>query len=173
MVLSSRKPFQKQERRRNAEFVVTQIWENLDLEKVEETGSLFPRGNLKKAYLRRLLQFVADHACSGKRYFTGRLLRLVVRKLIRKLPFSLATDPRQSQEDYVSIQVKRLSRLTRQAKKIALRVTQRKQIVLELTCCEELLSPSPICFKLARSSGSNLRLCAAIPKWPTRTLQLC
>ena len=100
--------------------------------KVEATGSLFPRGSLKKKALRELTSPWL-HKLDGRRCFTKGLLHRICDELVHKLGFIPPRDPGQSFQDYLVQQSARLGVIIRQAKKL------RSDWTLALTCFTLLL----------------------------------
>ena len=121
MRADGRRQQQCHDRAKKAEFVAGLVLEALDMERVEQTGAIFPRQNLKNSYVRRLVSFASLGKCSGKRFFTQRLVKLVLKKIIKKLPFGLARDPQQTLDQYIAVQASRFQKLMRKAKRVASR----------------------------------------------------
>ena len=110
---------QKQVRSGNAKFVARRLsspCEEPSVEKINCTGELFPRGSLQRLQVRRLFSFVHDPICHG-RFFTARLCKLVVRKLLREGRMSPAVDPSESMDAWVKKQAKRLQYICMRAKR--------------------------------------------------------
>ena len=110
-----RKAQQTARRRSIANEVAQKIFPLLDMETLEETGTLYPRRcDMRKKKNRRIYSFLKDY---GGRVFTSRLNLLVTKKLVKMLPFELARNPRESQRDLLLKQAKRLGDLARRSKR--------------------------------------------------------
>ena len=105
---------QKCIRNRSAAEVADYLLDRVDLEHIQLTGQLFPRGTLKSSKNRRLFNWVGEY---HGRIFTSSLLRLAVKKLLR-LAGPLPLNPKQSYGNFVQQQSERLGRLIRQAKRL-------------------------------------------------------
>lgn len=105
---------QKHLRNTKAAEIAELLLDRLDVENIQLTGSIFPRGTLKSSKNRGLFNWVGNY--SG-RVFTRSLLRLTVKKLLRYIgPIPL--NPQQSFGSLVQQQSERLGRLVRQAKRL-------------------------------------------------------
>ena len=110
---------QKQMRCGNAKFIVhrlSSLCEEPSVERINQTGELFPRGSLQRLQVRRLFSFVHDPICHG-RFFTARLCKQVVRKLLREGRMSPALDPDDSIDAWIRKQAKRLQYICMRAKR--------------------------------------------------------
>lgn len=108
---------QMQLRTENASKLCDCVWDLLDPEKIESTGALWPRGNLKRLENRKFFAFV--HRFPG-RVFTERLTRLVVKKLFHRLADAGVhppRDPNLSDSEWFDRQALKLRRFCRSAKK--------------------------------------------------------
>lgn len=122
-----RRAEQKIRRNAIATEVANKLVRTLDLETIEETGSLFPRVcDLRKLKHRRTFAFLSKYA---GRVFTRRLCLLVTRKLMKLLPFTLAQDPRAEDAE----ELKHANRLARLAKKAKRMDTEETQPLVALT----------------------------------------
>lgn len=105
---------EKHLRNTKAAEIASCLFDRLDIETVQLTGSIFPRGALKSSKNRRLFDWVGNF--SG-RVFTRSLLRLTIKKLLRYIgPVPL--NPQQTFGNLVQQQSERLGRLIRQAKRL-------------------------------------------------------
>lgn len=103
--------------RRNslASAVAQRLRDRLDVDRVQMTGELLPRGSLKKVANRKVFEWI--HEIQGRRIYTKPLLKLCVKKLLRFMgPVPL--DPKLPYGTYVKQQALRLGSLIRQAKRI-------------------------------------------------------
>ena len=105
---------QKYVRNRTAFEVAELLKDRMDLDKVEMTGQLFPRGSLKKKTNKELMDWV--HMYKG-RLWTLPMLKQVVRVLTRTI-HNFPLDPSKTYGAFVKQQAKRLGQLVRQAKRI-------------------------------------------------------
>jgi hypothetical protein len=105
---------QKHVRNRTAFEVAQLIEDRLDMDQVQMTGLLFPRGTMKKPGTKKLFDWV--HYYRG-RVFTKPMLKEVVRVLLRAIP-NIPMDPSKKFGHFVKQQSKRLGNLIRQAKRI-------------------------------------------------------
>ena len=115
--MAERRSLQKLQRQERSEFVVEKLNALFDedhFELVAKTGELFPRGSLKQPRLRRAFSFTAE--CNG-RYFTARLCRVIVRKLMRDLAICPILAPGQSLRSWLELQSKRLKYLSGRSKR--------------------------------------------------------
>ena len=116
---------QRQARSENAEHVFRQLHAHfndprLDLVcKANLTGELFPRGNLKKTQQRKMFRFAAS--CTG-RFFTRKLCKMVVRKLLQSPDLDLRPprSPSESWAQWAERQLKRLQQLASRAKRLTM-----------------------------------------------------
>ena len=118
---TSRKPWghgkaalQKNRRNMLACEIAGKLLRRLDVEHVQLTGELIPRGTLKSSKTKRLFSWV--HRFRG-RVFTSALVKMVIRKLLRLIG-NVPINPNQTYGSYVSGQSKRLGKLARRAKKL-------------------------------------------------------
>lgn len=121
VVIAIRKPWgegraamQKQKRQSNPTLIASRLLDRLDVDNIQLTGQLMPRGTLKKRSIRALFTWV--HEFPG-RVFTYPLLKMVVRKLLRSIG-DVPRNPKQSYGGYVASQAKRLGILAHRAKRI-------------------------------------------------------
>ena len=119
VVMPCRASVQKRMRCGNAKFVVRRLGslcEEDSVEAVNRTGELFPRGSLQRLAVRRLFSFVHEPACHG-RFFTARLCKQVVRKLVREGRMNPPLDPQDSVADWIAKQAKRLQYICKRSKR--------------------------------------------------------
>jgi len=116
--MAERRSLQKSQRQERSEFVVDKlkalVFDDDHLELVAKTGELFPRGSLKQPRLRRAFSFTAE--CIG-RFFTARLCRVIVRKLMRDLGICPILAPGQSLRNWLELQSNRLKYLSARSKR--------------------------------------------------------
>ena len=105
---------QKHVRNRTAFEAAQLVLDRMDLDQVQMTGQLFPRGTLKKPAIKRMFDWV--HSYQG-RVWTKAMLRQMVRILMRSIP-NIPVDPSKKIVTFVKQQSKRLGILIRQAKRI-------------------------------------------------------
>ena len=112
-----RKAHLKDRRRELASKISDQIYNRLDLDWVEASGNLFHRtADLRKRHVKSAYSFLQRFQ---GRVFTKRLCLLTTRKLIRKLPFDLARNPRLTKEENAELQADRLHRIARKCKRMS------------------------------------------------------
>lgn len=118
-----RKPFgegraalQRKLRQCKAHEVADWILPHLDVEAVESTGHLFPRGPWRKRRVKAVFE-PWIYECKGSRMFTSRLCQAVVRRLCVVLQTIPPRHPRQQFSEWVGQQGRRLKELVRAAKK--------------------------------------------------------
>lgn len=105
-----------QKRRRDdlAAQVAGKLLEELDLDYVEQTGSLFPRRcNLRKKVA---WKFLFLKSIPG-RAFTKRLCLGVTRRVACALPFQLPVDPKEGMEGHLKAQAGLLQKLAKRCKR--------------------------------------------------------
>ena len=120
--MGNRKPWgegvaarQRRERNRKAKQVVAWALPHLDMERIESSGEIWPRGSLKK---KKVLSVVEPWISKTTgRFFTMKVSKLVCRQIWDKLPFTPPRDPSLSFSDYMVVQAKRLLRLSKACKK--------------------------------------------------------
>ena len=103
--------------RRNylATAIAQRLWDRLDMDRVQMTGEVLPRGTLKKVANRKLFEWI--HEIEGRRIYTKPLLKLCVKKLLRFVG-PIPMDPKLPYGTFVKQQSCRLGSLIRQAKRI-------------------------------------------------------
>ena len=89
----------------------------LDLERVERTGTLFPRGTIKKVKVKAIFHPWISQL-QGRRILTTALCRAVVRSILGQLQFVPPRDPKMSLWTYVCMQGRRFQTLARSAKRL-------------------------------------------------------
>lgn len=105
------------ERERKASFLATHMWEHLNLDRVEDTGQLIPRGSIKKRESRCMFGFIIDQGnCTG-RWLTKKVCVKAVRKLVSWLEFDPPVGPRTTRRDFISQEALVLQEQCRKAKK--------------------------------------------------------
>lgn len=105
---------QKFARNRKASEVASYLYERLDLDTVQMSGQLMPRGTLKRRQNRHIFEFAGNF---HGRTFTSQLVRLVIKKLMRMVG-PIPQDPNLSYGAYVKQQSKILRKFLRQAKRL-------------------------------------------------------
>ena len=105
---------QKFARNRKASVVAYFLLDRLDLEAIQMTGQLMPRGSLKRRQNRQIFDWVGQF---NGRTFTSQLVRLVIKKLMRMVG-QIPLDPKVTYGAYVKQQSKILRKLIRQAKRL-------------------------------------------------------
>ena len=106
---------QRRERNRKANLVVKWVLPHMDLETVETSGLLWPRGSLKRKKIQNLM-YPWVHRTKG-RWFTLKMAKLVCRKLYDQLPCTPNRNPAQLFSTYMHDQAVRLLSLARASKK--------------------------------------------------------
>ena len=106
---------QRSERNRKANLVVKWALPHLDLETVETSGQLWPRGSLKRKKVQKAM-YPWVHKTKG-RWFTLKMAKLVCRKLWDKLPCTPNRNPAQLFSCYMHDQALRLLTLAKASKK--------------------------------------------------------
>ena len=88
----------------------------MDHEKVQNTGTIFPRlCDLRRRTQRKYLFLKTE--VSG-RVFTEQVCRMITRKIIKSLPYRLPVDPTTTLEKHVEAQALRLQKLARRCKRM-------------------------------------------------------
>ena len=105
---------QKHRRAQLANVITGNLMSQLDVEEIQRTGQIFPRGSLKKRVLRKVFSWTPS--IKG-RVFTKPLLKLVTRKIIREVGI-VPMDPKKTFGSFVNQQARRFGMLARQAKRI-------------------------------------------------------
>ena len=113
-----RREEQKLERQARAGAFVDRLLPRLNIEDIERSGRLIPRGTLKRRCVKRIFGFVTLGVYGG-RIFTSRLCKLIIRELLRRLQFTPPRDPKESFTDYVSKEALRLQLMARKAKRMS------------------------------------------------------
>ena len=108
---------QKEERVRKVRKLLKWVFPLLDVEKIEQSGDIWPRGNLKKRDAARLFN-PWIHKCAG-RWFTHAVRKCLCKRIVEKLGFQPPRDPKSSYQAYICSQAARLKDLVRQAKKMS------------------------------------------------------
>lgn len=122
MVQLGRRAQQTQRRRKLAEVISQKLLATLDLDRVEDTGSLYPRlCDLRKRSNKTCFGFLKPFK---GRVFTPRLCLLVTKKIINSLPFQLTRGPRETLESYQKKQAVRLAQLAKKSKRMDTAETQ-------------------------------------------------
>ena len=104
---------QRCQRNRVAFDVAQVLQDRMDVDHVQMTGQLFPRGSLKRRANKEFFNWV--HTYNG-RVWTKPMLKQVVRDLLRTIDVPM--DPAKTFGSFVTQQAKRLGSLIRQAKRI-------------------------------------------------------
>lgn len=107
---------QRYQRNRTAFDVAQLIKARMDVDQVQMTGQLFPRGSMKKLANKELLDWV--HTFNG-RVWTKPMLKQIIRVLLRTIDVPM--DPSKTFGNFVNQQSKRLGYLIRQAKRLKAR----------------------------------------------------
>lgn len=108
---------QKECRNKRARCIAAVLWTRLDVEMVNRTGELFPRGGLKRRECQALFMPWAS-ALRGRIMTTG-LACSVCRRLVVNLGNSPPRAPNQTYAEYIRVQAQRLRVLIRKARKMA------------------------------------------------------
>lgn len=109
-----------QQKRRRIEIqnmIVQWILPLLEVEAIQSTGSLFPRGSLKSRRNRAIFSPWVRRL-SGSRVLTAGLCRGVCRGIVHELNFHPPRSPTQSFTEYIRMQGKRFQILCKAAKKL-------------------------------------------------------
>jgi hypothetical protein len=109
-----------------------------DYEDFRHTGNLVPRGNLRKAALRKAFAFTSLQEFQAPRYFTRLALRTSIVTLLRNRGLDLPKLPGLEQKTWLETQTARLQLLCRRAKKNAharKHVRKRPQKSRKLSVC--------------------------------------
>ena len=115
--------------RANAEAIAQKLFGLLDFDTLEETGALYPRKcDLRKHRNRRLFGFLKQYT---GRVFTFRLRLLVIKKLLKMLPFELARGPKETRHDFMVKQADRLRFLATKSKRMARNIDNVETLPLE------------------------------------------
>lgn len=110
-----RMSIQKRERQRKAKAAVKELAKVIDWDVVSDTQSFFPRGSLKTRSNRDMFQFVLQNPEQYRgRYFTERLGRLIVRRLLSRTPEDVLLP---THRGWINDQARRFLNLARRAKK--------------------------------------------------------
>ena len=106
----------KKERKRKARKLARWICPNLNVDRIEETGHLWPRGSLRKKEVGRLFKGWLGKT-NGSRWFTERVVRSMVKKILAELPFVPVRGPQVTYAQYVAQATSHFLKLVRLAKK--------------------------------------------------------
>ena len=106
---------QRRERNRKAKQVVEWALPHLDMEQIESSGEIWPRGSLKRKKVREVIEPWIRKTTG--RFFTLKVSKLVCRQIWDKLPFTPPRDPSMSFSGYMLVQAKRLIELSKASKK--------------------------------------------------------
>lgn len=112
-----RRAEQKRARIRIQNMIVQWILPLLEVELIESTGSLFPRGSLKSRRNKAIFSPWVHRLC-GSRVLTAGLCRGVCRGIVHKLNFHPPRAPAQTFPEYIRTQGRRFQTLCRAAKKL-------------------------------------------------------
>ena len=114
--MAGRRSLQKVHRQDLAKEFSARLIDRLNIEDVERSGRVVPRGSLKRRCVRNLFNFIPGRF-SG-RVFTKKLCRLIVRDLVRRLDFVPIRDPLESFGTWVNREAGRLQQIAQRAKKL-------------------------------------------------------
>ena len=129
---------QKAKRRDLASHLVCQLQRVLDIDHVQDTGTLFPRCVHLRKTKNRIFTFLRTFK---GRIFTRKLCQSVCRKLLLRLAVPL--DPQKDIKEIANIQALRLQKLARRAKRLSMEgdtvpyVTSLKYIFLQIEFFEK------------------------------------